>query len=218
MNVREARYINTRRLIAKYGGVSAFAEKIGKSQSQASQIAGENPIKGIGNKIAAEIEAAYGLCHGWLDRDHSQEYGFDHINPVTVTKVPLISWAIAADLCQSSNPIGVSDAEAWMLCPFEHSEKAYCLRVVGDSMFPDYLDGQIILVDPSVDAVHGDDIVIKMPDGRTMFKRMQDAPEGRYLLSVNPEHPNRKIEAPQGAMICGVVTGSWMERRSRHPA
>ncbi|WP_407926933.1 S24/S26 family peptidase [Cellvibrio polysaccharolyticus] len=35
------------------------------------------------------------------------------------------------------------------------------------------------------------------------------------MLALNPDHPNRKIEAPEGTHICGVVTGSWMNRRRK---
>jgi len=67
MEIRETRYRHTRELVAAYGGISAFAELLGKQQSQVSQFAGENPNKGIGNKIAREIEAACRLPPGYLD-------------------------------------------------------------------------------------------------------------------------------------------------------
>ena len=75
MDIGEIRYRHARRLIAalagnegEAGGLSEFAVKVNKSQSQVSQFAGKNPIKGIGNKIAREIEKAFGLKHGEIDR------------------------------------------------------------------------------------------------------------------------------------------------------
>lgn len=70
MDSKSIRYKNTRYLVDIAGGVSNFGEKIGKSQSQTSQFAGSTPIKGIGNKIAREIEAAFKKDHGWLDVAH----------------------------------------------------------------------------------------------------------------------------------------------------
>ena len=70
MDSKTIRYKNARLLVHEAGGVSAFAEKIGKQQSQVSAIAGESPVKGIGPKIARQIEAAFHKSEGWLDVPH----------------------------------------------------------------------------------------------------------------------------------------------------
>jgi len=51
----------------------AFSDKIGKAPTQASAFAGKNPRKGIGNKIAREIENAFKKPRGWLDRPRPGE-------------------------------------------------------------------------------------------------------------------------------------------------
>ena len=94
-----------------------------------------------------------------------------------------------------------------------HGPNAFCLKVVGDSMFPDYREGEIILVEPRLSAQHGDDVVVRTPEGKTTFKRLQITPDGTHLLAVNKEYPNRIIEVPDDTHICGVVTASWMNRR-----
>ncbi|OUY07024.1 hypothetical protein [Acinetobacter populi] len=71
MDSKSIRYQNTRLLVDSVGGVSNFADKIGKGQSQTSQFAGTNPIKGIGNKVAREIEDAFEKPYGWLDILHT---------------------------------------------------------------------------------------------------------------------------------------------------
>lgn len=73
MDSKSIRYQNTRILVDSVGGISSFAEKIGKGQSQTSQFAGTNPIKGIGNKVAREIEETFGKPHGWLDVLHQED-------------------------------------------------------------------------------------------------------------------------------------------------
>lgn len=72
MDSKTIRYKNTRILVEQVGGVSNFALKINKGQSQTSQFAGSSPIKGIGNKVAREIEEAFGKQHGWLDIPHNE--------------------------------------------------------------------------------------------------------------------------------------------------
>jgi SOS-response transcriptional repressor LexA len=129
--------------------------------------------------------------------------------------VPLVSWVNAGDWCDAEDPYRPGDAEDWLICPFDHSENAFCLKVSGDSMNPEYLDGHIILVDPSVRPEHGDDVVARTPGGAASFKRLQITPEGMHLEALNPHWPNRVIVAPEGTVICGVVTASWVSRKKR---
>lgn len=134
---------------------------------------------------------------------------------ISMRKVPLISWIAAGTWCESGDPYSPGEAEEWLECPFPFSDKAFCLRVIGDSMSAEfgYRDGEVILVDPSVSPRHNDDVIARTPDGSYTFKRLQVTPEGSYLLALNPDHPNRKISIPEGTTICGVVTGSWLKRR-----
>lgn len=134
---------------------------------------------------------------------------------IPVRKIPLISWVNAGGWCESPDNHAPGDAEEWLDCPFPFSQHAFCLAVTGDSMWPEYREGEYILVDPGVEPLHGNDVVARTPDNKHTFKRLQITPEGTYLLALNPDHPNRKIEAPEGTHICGVVTGSWMNRRRK---
>lgn len=127
-------------------------------------------------------------------------------------RLPLISWVQAGDWCEAIDNFAPGDAEDWLPCPFDHSDTAFCLRVVGLSMSPDYREGEIIAVDPSVSAAHGSDVVCRTPEGSVTFKRLQITPDGTYLLAINPDWPNRMIAIPSETHVCGVVIGSWMKR------
>jgi hypothetical protein len=72
MTVKEARYHNAKLLQESLpGGQRAFCEKLNKAQSQVSSFLGDNPSKGIGDKIACQIEQAFGKPKGWLDTPHN---------------------------------------------------------------------------------------------------------------------------------------------------
>lgn len=49
-------------------------------------------------------------------------------------------------------------------------DRCYALRVRGDSMSPRIRHGEIIVIDPDHEPEAGDDVVIKMKDGRMMVK------------------------------------------------
>lgn len=128
--------------------------------------------------------------------------------------VPLLSWVAAGTFCESGS-YSKDDAIDMLPCPFPHSPGAFCLVVSGESMMPDYRDGEIILVDPEQSAKHGDDVVVRTEEGATTFKRLQVTHDGTYLLALNPAYPDRIVKVPRDTHICGVVTASWMSRSGR---
>ncbi|WP_051378320.1 LexA family protein [Derxia gummosa] len=136
------------------------------------------------------------------------------LKPVsTIRSVPLISWVAAGPLCEVSDPHPVGGADDWLPCPVPCSEGTYALEVVGDSMEPEYREGEIVFVDPQLAPRHGDDVIVRTPEGRATFKRYQDTPEGRFLLVLNESYPQRRIVVPEGTMFCGVVIFSGRRRR-----
>ncbi len=65
---------NARLLADREGGITRFADKIKRSQSQASHIIGKNPIKRISGKLARHIESSFGVDDGWLDQARPSEW------------------------------------------------------------------------------------------------------------------------------------------------
>lgn len=171
----------------------------------------------FGDRTARKLEKALGLTVGAFDTPITDK----NCDPVSIIgkRIPLISFAQAGDWCEAVDPYQLYDAEDYLASPFEHSDKAFCVRVHGQSMFspdrPDdgYPDGCIIQVEPGINPVHGDDVVVRTPDGDATFKRLQESSDGRYLLALNPDFPNRIIKVPEGTVICGVVTGYWVATR-----
>ena len=118
-------------------------------------------------------------------------------------------------MCEAIDNFSPGDADDWLESPFPHGKHTYCLKIRGDSMWPDYKDGEIIQIDPEVAARHGDDVIARTPDGKASFKRLQEDNDGQYLLALNPDFPDRIIRVPEGTLVCGVCTGSWMDRRRK---
>lgn len=89
----------------------------------------------------------------------------------------------------------------------------FALRVVGDSMEPEFKDGCIIIVDPSADAKHGSYVVADTPDGPT-FRRLV-AEHDRWLLEpLNSGYETLALESKRA--VTGVVVQRSGVRRSEH--
>jgi SOS-response transcriptional repressor LexA len=130
-----------------------------------------------------------------------------------VDEVPLISWVQAGHWAEAIDNHAVGDAECWMPCPKKVGPHAFALRVSGSSMEPKYQNGDIIYLDPDVQAQHGSNVVVRLDDvGEVTFKQLVIEGEEKFLRPLNPDWPGPKfIKINGNATICGVVIGKWSE-------
>lgn len=69
--IHDTRRTNARTLAREAGGIRRLAERIGRAENSVSAMIGAGERRNIGEKIAREIERAFGKPPGWLDRDHA---------------------------------------------------------------------------------------------------------------------------------------------------
>ncbi|EPK3134468.1 translesion error-prone DNA polymerase V autoproteolytic subunit [Morganella morganii] len=87
----------------------------------------------------------------------------------------------------------------------KHPSGTYFLRVSGTSMMDaQILDGDIVIVDSSIDAKHGD-IVIASLDGEFTIKRLQTSPV-TALIPMNSNYSPIYINEGEELSIFGTVT------------
>ncbi|MGZ8164103.1 MAG: XRE family transcriptional regulator [Methylobacter sp.] len=67
---------------------------------------------------------------------------------------------------------------------------AYALRCLGESMWPRIHNGEFIIIEPSREAIPGDEILIKALDGRIKIKTLLYTRNGRiHIQSINEARP-----------------------------
>ncbi|MCU4387971.1 hypothetical protein KTH40_10190 [Acinetobacter haemolyticus] len=220
MDSKTIRYKNTRLLVDQVGGVSSFAEKIGKGQSQASQFAGTNPIKGIGNKVAREIENAFDKPHGWLDLPHEVEFKSTNSNvsepiPLIGKLIPVISWVQAGTWTSTEAIPSDTQFEEWLPPNHKCGKHGYGLEVVGESMLPDFRPHDKIYVNPDfqISDLKTGDLVIVACDGETeaTFKKLIVESNGMYLEPLNPKWLEKIMELREGCKLVGKVVGLYRD-------
>lgn len=125
--------------------------------------------------------------------------------------LPLISWVQAGAFCEAIDNLMPGDAESYIATTHPHGPRAYALRVRGDSMLnvggeDSFREGDIILVDPDREARHRAFVIVRLPgENEVTFKQLLVEGQKRYLQALNPQWPNRVIEMPADAVVCGVV-------------
>jgi len=190
----------------------AVAEAVGISQPTYSDL--EKGVSRSSTKLV-EIAIFLGVSPEWLvngTEESISEKPQVVAGPPIRGFVPLISWVQAGEWCEAIDNYQPGDGEEMIPCPFEHGPNAFCLKINGPSMEPEYRDGEVICVDPSVEPRHGHDVVARTADGSVTFKRLQITQDGTYLLAINPDWKPRIMPLPPESHICGVVIGSWMRR------
>lgn len=181
------------------------AERLGKAPAQVSAFGGKNPTKGIGNQIAREIEKALHLHDGYLD----MPYGIGEFNNATLLshtgrKLPVIGAIAAGAWCEMHETFDPRNAEEWIDAPGPVGPRAFILRVEGISMEPKFMEGDKIVIDPSLDALPGHFVAAKRTrDEAATLKQLKQEGSEKYLFALNPDWPDRIIRMTEEWVICG---------------
>jgi SOS-response transcriptional repressor LexA len=196
------------------GSQARFVEVTGINQGELS---GLLKTKSFGEKKARTLEIHAGMPPMYLDAvddDSNVSALVNNVSPGPEIRgmLPLISWVKVGEFCDVIDNFEPGDAAAWYPCPVAHGPNAYVLRVAGDSMSPEYRDGEMIFIDQRGQYENGDDVIVRTPEFQATFKRLQITPEGTYLLALNPSWPDRVIKIPADSQIYGKVIFSGRPR------
>jgi SOS-response transcriptional repressor LexA len=93
------------------------------------------------------------------------------------------------------------------------ASEPFALRVIGDDMAPEFVDGHIVVVDPGGRVSSGCYVVAKYA-GEAILRRLV-VEDGRYRLTAL-QAGIAEIELPDLAAIAGVVSQRAGRRRREH--
>ncbi|UIZ98028.1 LexA family protein [Acinetobacter johnsonii] len=130
-----------------------------------------------------------------------------NVAPVAPRMAPVLSW-VQAGTMTNVEAVDMSQVEEWLPIPDGDCEKCFYLKVQGLSNYPEFHEGDYILVDPTLpfgDMNSGDIIVVRKFDDAT-FKRLVIEPDGtKYLQAINPEFKPNIIPLDQDCEFVGEV-------------
>ena len=87
--------------------------------------------------------------------------------------------------------------------------EVFALRVLGDSMAPEFLEGEIVIVEPD-GAVRDGSFVLARVDGEWTLRRLDRCDGAWVLRALHPayrDHPLRDLAAVHGVIIQKAVPG-----------
>ena len=219
------RHRNLERLIKEAGSLSRLARLVGTSPSYLSQVRNRTPTpagqrRGIGDRLASMLEEGMGRPAGWLDEPHSGTQGAAAQSGSLPRRAspqggdlihdkgrlcPLVSWVQAGDWSEVAD-VDPADGTDLHICPVSCGSNTFALLVKGESMEPEFQEGDVIFVDPDRFAEPNSYVVVcTEATGEATFKKLIEEGGQRYLRAVNPAWPNPIVEARPDVRICGVV-------------
>ena len=92
------------------------------------------------------------------------------------------------------------------------SLEPYALRVLGDSMEPEFADGCVILVDPGCTPRDGSYVIVEFA-GDVFFRQLVFDGERRFLRPLNPKYGSFELTPPY--TIRGGVAQQAGRRRAQ---
>lgn len=207
-DIAQIRRENTKVLIEKHGlSRTEFAEKTGVAYSQLANYIGENPTKNIGRKVASRIESAFNLSENWLDQDWEQgemtaKPTIDElrlkINKIRgkvdgVEAIHLKYIYPVINEVQAGNFTDIGDDSYDEYRPAHH-KGSYWLKIKGDSMTPEFRQGDLVLVDKERIATTGNYVVALIEgDAKATFKKYRECfDDGKpyyQLIALNDFYP-----------------------------
>lgn len=133
-----------------------------------------------------------------------------------VTMLPVLSWAETRTMLFSNEPPARADA-TWLPSPFPTLKGDFFAKWEDDSMTsPDgagYRNGSHLHISPAEPHQNGDDVLVRLPGDRIVFRRLKESADGPILVALNPAWPDRIVAMPADAKVLAVVVGSTYRNR-----
>ncbi|MBS0422613.1 MAG: helix-turn-helix domain-containing protein [Proteobacteria bacterium] len=197
---------------------AALAEKSGVAQSTIGRILRSQVTPQSDNleRLATAFGIPYSTFAALAEGGEWGDGAIETFQPaVTPRSVPLLSSKQAGRYAEGVYLDSLDSVIDWIELPKKRrGEHSFALRVSGESMEPDYQNGNIIYIDPDAAAIHGKDVIVRLGGERSevVFRRLVVEGEHRYLKALNPNWPEKFVHVPADARIVGVVVGRYCDK------
>lgn len=199
-------------LQATPGPIRAELEELRRRQTAADRLAAL--VREARGPAGPSLDEAYrsGELRALIDRlSPPHERGPAPVDlPLEVPLINKVAAGYPTEFTDLGYPARVADE--YVRCPDLADPDAFAARVVGDSMEPDYREGDIVIFSPARDVRNGADCFARLaPDDETTFKRafFETGPAGEErirLQPLNPAYPPRTLPREEVVGLYAAVS------------
>ena len=150
-------------------------------------------VTGEGPMLADPEQEEISLTPGWMPSPRREP-----------RKIPIISWVQAGAWVPTVDPFQPGYAEDFVTILEKCGENTFALKVVGESMEPEFTAGDIVLVDPECEWSTRDYVIVKNGDDEATFKQILLDGDKVLLNPLNPRYPIQDMTGKEFRVV-GVV-------------
>ncbi|MEO5355707.1 MAG: XRE family transcriptional regulator [Nitrospirae bacterium YQR-1] len=143
--------------------------------------------RGFGKRNITRIASALGISEEAIYSDSSAIKS----RIKKTKKIPLISWEKAGQWHEALDIFETGYADDWVSFDTE-DENAFALTVSDNSMAPEFIQNDKVMVSPSVDTKTGDYVIAMLSDSITL-RRVKYLDEAVLLKTINPDYDDSII-------------------------
>ncbi|NKG32088.1 helix-turn-helix transcriptional regulator [Erwinia rhapontici] len=139
----------------------------------------------IGKTAAIKIAASTGLSLSWILGEDNGSDSIELVGGARDGVIPVIGDAVLG----MDGLIDMMEFHAGWLQIYSSDNRAYGVRVRGDSMWPRIQSGEFVVIEPNTKVHPGDEVFIRTADGHNMIKILNFTRDGDYqFTSINNDH------------------------------
>ncbi|MBF0110205.1 MAG: helix-turn-helix domain-containing protein [Magnetococcales bacterium] len=209
------------KLARKHAGITQkeLAERVGISQTAIHKLEGGGSRS---SRKTIAIALTCGVDPIWLDTGRGEmalpgiascladshgigEGGVPHHSYPLIGRIPLTTWDELIKFEGPSMEHFFPNVTSWIPVAPNASDRAFALKVADDSMESEFLEGEIIIIDPKRDASHNRFLVAREGMNRPTFKQFILHGEQRYLKPLNSRYPLIEVKGELqvfGSLVC----------------
>lgn len=138
--------------------------------------------------------------HAHMIQEALSEYGLDKVRAI-----PLLTWVQAGALRSAEDLYPYAGAAEEYLAVPVRGAHCFSLRVRGESMLPDFREGDMIVIDPDLQPLSGDFVVVVIDGtGEATFKRYMKKKDGEVLMPLNQDYAPIRLQ-PEHRIVSKVI-------------
>ena len=168
------------------------------------------------------IAEALGVTHSWLVTGRSPKEraspddNVEHLARQPARAIPVIDWVQAGQMSEMTSPYSPTTPDGVEWVGDDFGPRAIALRIRGNSMEPEFHEGDRIIVDPEVRAQPGDFVVAGNNHHEATFKKYRPRgidEQGREVFELVPLNDDYPVLRSDREPL--VLLGTMIEHRRR---
>ncbi|PXZ06332.1 DNA-binding protein [Gilliamella apicola] len=207
--------------------IRARREELGLTQEQVAQQVGikQQSYQAIESgsvkkpRHLYEISVALQCDMAWLLSGKDKDVKNVEVIDFKTYQVPLISY-VQAGLWTESCELRDSTGFEYIMTSLELSDEAFALKIKGDSMEPEFKEGDVVIIDPAIKPMPGEFVVAVNGEEDATFKKYRELGHDEHermqfeLIPLNPDYTTMS-SLKQQIRVIGTMVEHRIFRRKR---